>query len=53
MHTCGTATRHAGGWRWLGNNGVNALATTAGAASAAAVLGLFADGLLRAHPIVP
>lgn len=30
-HVCGGATRHAGGLVWLGNDGVNALATTTGA----------------------
>ena len=26
-HRCGTRTRHEGGWRWLTNDGVNAMAT--------------------------
>ena len=26
-HRCGTRTRHEGGWRWLSNDGVNAIAT--------------------------
>lgn len=26
-HRCGTRTRHEGGWRWLSNDGVNAVAT--------------------------
>jgi uncharacterized protein (TIGR00297 family) len=35
-HRCGTVTEHTGGWRWLGNDGVNALATgLAGSAAAA------------------
>jgi uncharacterized protein (TIGR00297 family) len=29
-HTCGTPTRQVSGWRWLANDGVNALATLAG-----------------------
>jgi uncharacterized protein (TIGR00297 family) len=34
-HRCGTVTEHTGGWRWLGNDGVNALATgLAGCAAA-------------------
>jgi uncharacterized protein (TIGR00297 family) len=36
-HRCGTPTRLAGGWRWLDNDGVNALATAlAGLAGALA-----------------
>ncbi len=36
-HHCGTPTRLAGGWRWLDNDGVNALATAlAGLAGALA-----------------
>jgi uncharacterized protein (TIGR00297 family) len=27
QHRCGTRTRHEGGWRWLTNDGVNAIAT--------------------------
>lgn len=27
-HRCGTATQHTGGWRWIGNDGVNAIATS-------------------------
>ena len=35
-HRCGTVTEQSGGWRWLGNDGVNALATgLAGCAAAA------------------
>lgn len=30
-HRCGTRTRHEGGWRWLSNDGVNAIATGAAA----------------------
>ena len=30
-HRCGTRTRHEGGWRWLTNDGVNAIATAAAA----------------------
>lgn len=30
-HRCGEAARHIGGWRWLTNDGVNLLATGAGA----------------------
>ena len=30
-HRCGTPTRHEGGWRWLTNDGVNAVATAAAA----------------------
>lgn len=30
-HRCGTPTTRTGGWPWLDNDGVNALATTAGA----------------------
>jgi len=29
VHRCGTRTQLVGGWRWLDNDGVNALATTA------------------------
>ncbi|MCU0621972.1 MAG: DUF92 domain-containing protein [Gemmatimonadales bacterium] len=29
-HRCGARSRHVGGWRWLDNDGVNALATAAG-----------------------
>lgn len=36
-HDCGTATRHARGWPWLDNNGVNAVAT-----AIAVLLGLMA-----------
>jgi uncharacterized protein (TIGR00297 family) len=32
VHSCGTVTTHRGGLRWLNNDGVNALATAAGAA---------------------
>jgi uncharacterized protein (TIGR00297 family) len=32
-HHCGTLTSHAGGLRWLDNDGVNALATVGGAAA--------------------
>ena len=31
QHRCGTRTRHEGGWRWLTNDGVNAIATGAAA----------------------
>jgi len=31
-HSCGTATVHMGGWRWLGNDAVNLAASIAGAA---------------------
>lgn len=34
-HRCGASTERLGGWLWLDNDGVNALATTAGGASAA------------------
>ena len=34
VHRCGTPTLHTGGIRWLTNDGVNALATTAGLALA-------------------
>jgi len=34
-HGCGSRTERVGGWLWLDNDGVNALATTAGGASAA------------------
>ncbi|MEZ4586278.1 MAG: DUF92 domain-containing protein [Gemmatimonadales bacterium] len=27
VHRCGTASEHRGGWRWLDNDGVNALST--------------------------
>lgn len=30
-HRCGTRTRHEGGWRWLTNDGVNAVATASAA----------------------
>ena len=30
-HRCGTRTRHEGGWRWLSNDGVNAIATASAA----------------------
>ncbi len=33
-HTCGTNTRHRGGWRWLGNDAVNLVCTAAAAALA-------------------
>ncbi|HET8650145.1 MAG TPA: DUF92 domain-containing protein [Gemmatimonadales bacterium] len=33
IHRCGTATRRTGGWAWLNNDGVNALATTLAAAA--------------------
>jgi uncharacterized protein (TIGR00297 family) len=36
-HRCGTRTELVGGWRWLDNDGVNALTTLAGGASAALV----------------
>ncbi|MGA9533014.1 MAG: DUF92 domain-containing protein, partial [Anaerolineales bacterium] len=31
FHTCGAATVHVGGWRWLDNDGVNGLASLTGA----------------------
>ena len=34
-HQCGTPARVVGGWRWLDNNGVNALSTTLAALAAA------------------
>lgn len=34
-HRCGARTERVGGWHWLDNDGVNALATTAGGASTA------------------
>ena len=37
IHDCGTATTRAGGLAWLDNDGVNLLATIAGAAVAAAL----------------
>lgn len=37
VHTCGTSTRHTGGLSWLNNDGVNAVATMAGAATAISV----------------
>jgi len=36
VHQCGTPAQHQGGWRWLDNNGVNALATAFAAAVGAA-----------------
>jgi uncharacterized protein (TIGR00297 family) len=33
VHDCGTLTVHAGGFAWLGNDAVNALATVGGAAA--------------------
>lgn len=35
-HRCGTPARPVGGWRWLDNDGVNALSTTLAALGAAA-----------------
>jgi uncharacterized protein (TIGR00297 family) len=40
VHSCGTPTAHAGGWRWLDNDGVNFLATLAGAGVACATRAL-------------
>ncbi len=37
VHPCGTRTTHRRGWRWLDNDGVNALATVAAAAVAASI----------------
>lgn len=37
IHNCGAATIHRGGMRWLNNDGVNSLATAAGAAVGFAV----------------
>ncbi|HET7585138.1 MAG TPA: DUF92 domain-containing protein [Gemmatimonadaceae bacterium] len=37
VHGCGKATVHCGGFRWLDNDGVNALATLVGAAAAVAI----------------
>jgi len=39
-HTCGAPTRRVGGVSWLNNDGVNALATVAGAATSLAVAAL-------------
>lgn len=36
VHHCGTSTRHSGGARWLDNDGVNLVATAAGALGGAA-----------------
>jgi uncharacterized protein (TIGR00297 family) len=33
VHTCGAGTVHAGGWRWLTNDGVNAMSSAIGAAA--------------------
>jgi uncharacterized protein (TIGR00297 family) len=38
-HTCGTDTRHLGGWRWLGNDAVNLLCTASAALLAWRLLG--------------
>lgn len=37
IHRCGTATVHTGGFRWLDNDGVNALATLGGAMVGASI----------------
>ena len=37
VHGCGTMTRLAGGFAWLDNDGVNALATISGALAGAFV----------------
>jgi uncharacterized membrane protein len=37
VHTCGATTRHARGVSWLNNDGVNAIATAAGAVVATGV----------------
>jgi uncharacterized protein (TIGR00297 family) len=39
VHRCGSPTRQVRGWRWLGNDGVNFLATAAGAILAAVLFG--------------
>ncbi|MEW5847774.1 MAG: DUF92 domain-containing protein [Myxococcota bacterium] len=36
VHHCGTRTRHVRGWRWFGNDAVNAVATLVGSGVAAA-----------------
>jgi uncharacterized protein (TIGR00297 family) len=36
VHRCGTRTKHVRGWRWMDNDAVNLLATSAGACIAAA-----------------
>ncbi len=41
LHRCGQPTRHTRGWRWLNNDGVNFLASLAGALGAAGVGLLF------------
>lgn len=40
QHTCGARTRLIRGWRWLNNDGVNFIASAAGAAVAAAMAAL-------------
>lgn len=42
LHSCGARTTPTGGWRWLTNDGVNALAT-----ATAGVAGLLWAGLIR------
>lgn len=42
VHRCGTATTVVGGWRWLDNDGVNALATASGA-----LVGVASEAWLR------
>ena len=37
VHRCGQATRLVRGWRWMGNDVVNALASVVGAAVAAGI----------------
>jgi uncharacterized protein (TIGR00297 family) len=36
-HSCGGATEHAGGWRWMTNDTVNLIATAVGAATMLAI----------------
>jgi uncharacterized protein (TIGR00297 family) len=45
-HTCGSDTRHRGGWRWLGNDEVN-LVCTASAALLASLLTWLTAGAIR------
>jgi uncharacterized protein (TIGR00297 family) len=48
-HSCGTDTRHRGGWRWLGNDEVN-LVCTASAALLAWILAWILASLLTRPP---
>jgi uncharacterized protein (TIGR00297 family) len=41
FHTCGTETVHTRGWKWLGNDAVNFIASVAGAVIAMGVWGVF------------